>query len=334
MFKPKAKRKSSPGILRSNPSSVVTALLFSNDNCLFSAGANDGCVKQWDLRMLGSNSKFNSINCLKRLEYCGTSFKAEGFTSLALDTKNRIYASCSDSVVYSYDYKTSTGKKESDYVKCFQGSRINNYTKISVLDDDLLVCGSQNSSACVWSIQDSQLGKLNPPIYTLRHGTEEVSAVTCDPLTYNIYSCDDDITISKWKLRSNNHLKNQFNRQSTVISEYECRPETKSICLQSQKSVVSPKTPPLTSLKSWLSGSNKQNTMVKSPPKCSSISFDNIQLDSPKISPHSSPTKRKSSSDSGLNSSKKQRVANDENKNCNNLPIVRGKKNLFNISRR
>jgi hypothetical protein len=337
LFKKRERRKAA--IQRSNPVSVVTALRFTNDNRLFSAGANDGCIKQWDLRMLGSDSEFNTLRCARRLEYCGQSDKAEGFTSLALDSAQQVYASCSDNRIYSYDYRGNEGKCESEYVKCFEGSAVNNYTKISVLKDDLLISGSKNSAACVWSIRDAVLGNLNRPIYKLQHGIEEVSSVTCDPMTYDLYSCDDDITISKWVLESSQHAKD---KNDAVVANIEETQDRTSIRLTSQKVTASPKTPPLTSLNSWLMNSSKQNIsrsaplLPKSTEPSTSISCEATPSDSCILSPKSNshtPVKRRASSDACLTSSKKPRSSNDENVNRRSTGKGRGRKKLFSPNR-
>lgn len=139
------KRSSSSKEVLSDPNSMVTSVVFGNHNYLYSAGANDGCIKIWDLRSMNSTT-FNNLIYLQKLEYCGLNEKAEGFTSLALDSKHRLYASCTDHKIYSYDYKGSVGlKPEAEYVKAFKGSTITNYTRISILNDDLLLSGSSQA---------------------------------------------------------------------------------------------------------------------------------------------------------------------------------------------
>lgn len=96
-------------------------------------------------RNLNSNS-FNHLIYLQKLEYCGSNEKAEGFTSLALDSRNRLYASCTDHKIYSYDYRGMIGlKPESEYVKVFKGVSVTNYTRINILNDDLLLSGSSQA---------------------------------------------------------------------------------------------------------------------------------------------------------------------------------------------
>ena len=136
----------------SDPNSVVTSVIFGPQNYLYSTGANDGCIKIWDLRGRELDS-FDQLIYLQRLDYCGLNEKAEGFTSLALDSKHRLYASCTDNRIYSYDYKGSVGvKQESDYVKTFRGASVTNYTRICILNDDLLLSGSNQAEVCTISI--------------------------------------------------------------------------------------------------------------------------------------------------------------------------------------
>ena len=70
------------GVL-SDPNSVVTSVIFDKCNYLYSSGANDGCIKIWDLRNVNSNTS-NKLIYLQQLQYCGLNEKAEGFTCLTL----------------------------------------------------------------------------------------------------------------------------------------------------------------------------------------------------------------------------------------------------------
>lgn len=214
-------------------------MLFGGHNYLYSSGANDGCIKIWDLRSMHSDS-YNHLIYLQKLEYCGSNEKAEGFTSLAIDSRHRLYASCTDNRIYSYDYRGSVGlKPESEYVKSFKGASITNYTRINVLNDDLLISGSKDAVVCVWSLEQARNSRQNYPSVMLPHSLDdEVSVISSNSSNYEIYACDDTTNLFKWKV--NSKLNNQNYRDGEVSLECAPRPEEK-IELGPQRRVLSPK---------------------------------------------------------------------------------------------
>lgn len=236
----------------SDPNSTVTSVLFGNYNYLYSSGANDGCIKIWDLRSMNSSS-YNHLIYLQKLEYCGSNEKAEGFTSLALDGRHQLYASCTDNRIYRYDYKGSVGvRPESEYVQSFKGATVTNYTRINVLNDDLLISGSKDAVVCVWSLEQARHNRQNYPSVVLPHSLDdEVSVITSNSANYEIYSCDDTTNLFKWKV--NSKLNNQNNRPGEV--SVPCpRVEDERIELGPPRRILSPKNAiiNLTNLKSGM----------------------------------------------------------------------------------
>lgn len=223
----------------SDPNSTVTAVLFGSQNYLYSTGANDGCIKIWDLRSMHSNS-YNHLIYLQKLDYCGCSEKAEGFTSLALDSQHRLFASCTDNRIYSYDYRGAAGiRPESEYVQSFKGATVTNYTRINVLNDDLLISGSKDAVVCVWSLEAARTNRQNYPSVLLPHSLDdEVSVITSNSTNYEIYACDDTTNLFKWKV--NSKLNNRDYQEGEMSVECEQR-EDEKIELGPQRRVLSPK---------------------------------------------------------------------------------------------
>lgn len=244
----------------SDPNSVVASVLFGSHNYLYSSGANDGCIKIWDLRNLNSNS-FNQLIYLQKLDYCGQNEKAEGFTSLALDSRHQLFASCTDNKIYSYDYKGSVGiKQESEYVKSFKGASVTNYTRINILNDDLLLSGSSQAEVCIWSLNKSRKNYQNYPALRLPHGIEEVSVITSNSSNYEIYTCDDTTNMYKWKI--NSKLNNQNYKEGEVSVEWDNQIVDEKIELGKQRKVLSPKNTVL-NLSNLSSGLKRSYSMMK-----------------------------------------------------------------------
>lgn len=141
-------KKLTPPPARSSPLSSVTSVLFQpNTWTLFSSGANDGAIKMWDLRRLSqttlniSPSKCGLTNMptpVKTIKYANkASHSTHGFTSLAFDNRYRVFASCSDHNIYCFDPMTCRK------VAAFSGHSVNNFTKIRIIDDQL-ISGSTN----------------------------------------------------------------------------------------------------------------------------------------------------------------------------------------------
>lgn len=165
-----------------------------------------------------------------------------GFTSLALDSKHQLYASCTDNRIYSYNYKGSVGiKQESDYVKSFKGASVTNYTRIKILNDDLLISGSSQAEVCLWSLNEAKNNYYNYPAVTLPHGLEEVSVVTCNDANYEIYTCDDTTNLFKWKI--NSKLNNQKYKAGELSTKWENLDQNKDerIVLGKPRRILSPK---------------------------------------------------------------------------------------------
>ncbi|KAJ8309036.1 hypothetical protein KUTeg_013910 [Tegillarca granosa] len=145
----KIKKKSKLGPTRDSQQSV-TAVVFQNDTSLVSAGAVDGCVKVWDIRKNFSNITTDPLP-KQSFYYSGTSKKTHGYSSLVLDSSyTRLFASCTDDVIYMYDLTTSSQKPMS-YYKGHQNNTF--YIKSSISpDDQFLLSGSSDELAYIWEV--------------------------------------------------------------------------------------------------------------------------------------------------------------------------------------
>ncbi|RWS14027.1 denticleless protein-like protein [Dinothrombium tinctorium] len=179
---------------RSNPLNSVTCVLFvPQSNFIYSGGANDATIKLWDIRKLSVKGKCKPV---KLLPYLGTSYtSAHGFTSLALDSRNRLFGSCTDHCIYCF-YPND----ESSAIRHI-GHQVNNYTKIRVFQDKYLISGSTDGNVYIWSLLGKNHRGLIWPYCTFPHGIDEVTAVDCDYTNFSIYSCSDDLTVKQWQIQ-------------------------------------------------------------------------------------------------------------------------------------
>ncbi|KAI1285845.1 Denticleless -like protein [Halotydeus destructor] len=240
-----AKKKKEPQIVRSVASNSVTVVAFQpGTETLFSAGANDGAIKIWDMRKLkaivdrGDTLTDTTSQPLKILDYKGQSYtSAHGFTSLVFDAKSRLYGSCSDHNVYCYDTSST------EIFATYKGARINNFTKCSILKDHL-ISGSTTSNACIWPLAETSTNVVYPS-YTLPH-YDEVSAVVTDPINYSIYTTCDDQRLTKWALYP--HCRSNYRAE-----KYEC----KYLPTETPKVITPEVTPsrPLVNLENWITTS-------------------------------------------------------------------------------
>ena len=182
--------KKSPKTFRSCPTNCVTYVLFKG-HYLFSGGANDGTIKIWDIRKLKS---FRG-QAYKEVPYFGTTSysSAHGYTSFVFDSKERLFANCSDNNIYCYS------PLEDRILYRFTGHKVNNYTKIAILNDNYLVSGSTNGSACIWSLNHANKAANNVirPYYCLPH-ISEVTAIETNTNSWVIYTCCDDERVRRW----------------------------------------------------------------------------------------------------------------------------------------
>lgn len=190
-------------------------------NYLYSCCSSDNFIKIWDFRFnKTSKSSPNHLVHVGKVKYSGSSNRVEGFTNLTLDDKLNLYASCTDSKLYSYDYPTLNGSKRNS-VKCFDGASITRFSKIKVLNGlDLLVSGSSDAEAVLWSLNKPKEESINYPMLVLPHLLEEVSIVLCENSKYEIITCDDSNNVYKWMMNSKLNKNNKkFKYRKGRISE-------------------------------------------------------------------------------------------------------------------
>lgn len=131
----------------------------------------------------------------------------QGYSSLELDSKFRIYGACTDSKIYCFDPSICVESENPDscaILGIFYGHRSNNFTKIKILND-FLISGSLDGNAYLWSINqlmDSCSGGRNhfKPIYSLPH-SDEVTSIEGEGTKYDIFTCTDDQKVHKWTLQ-------------------------------------------------------------------------------------------------------------------------------------
>lgn len=167
----------------------------------------------WDLRKC-KNTK-GQVNPVQRLPYLGSSFTMmHGYTSLVFNKMcNKLYGSCTDHCIYEYDLKSF------ELSQIYNGHRVNNYTKIKVLNDNFLLSGSTTREVHIWSIQGTKKLRKNSPLCLLPHD-EEVTTVECDNNNFNIYTCTDDDKVQKWTLF--NDKKFCAEEHKSVLCEQNC----------------------------------------------------------------------------------------------------------------
>ncbi|RWS29956.1 hypothetical protein B4U80_01541 [Leptotrombidium deliense] len=230
---------------RSDPLNSVTCVLFQKyTNYLYSSGANDAAIKLWDLRKLGMKG---NVTPSRIFPYLGTTSytDAHGFTSLALDSQNRLFANCSDHNVYCY-----FSNDETSAIKFVGQHNTNNFTKIKVVSDKYLVRGSTDGNAYLWSLSSLSHHDVSSS-YTLPHGTTELTAVDCVDVDLSIYTCGEDQTLKEWRIGALNTCDYK------PISELEAQPfshddvEVVNV-VPTKRSLNSPSSSPLSLITNWV----------------------------------------------------------------------------------
>ncbi|GAB0094634.1 Protein lethal(2)denticleless [Sergentomyia squamirostris] len=178
--------------------SSITGLGFQDENTLISCGAGDGVVKVWDLRRNYTAFKREPLPKYS-LPYQGTStFK--GFTNLVIDsTRYRLYVSCMDNTIYSYNIASYDREPMQKYT----GFKNSSYYIRACLSPDgqYLLSGSSDERAYVWNVDCPR------PLVTLC-GEESFSAgqdveVSCVSWSRArdlcIVTCSDDARHRIWR---------------------------------------------------------------------------------------------------------------------------------------
>lgn len=185
--------------LSGNPLNSVTSIIFQNDNLLFSAGTADAVIKVWDIRKNYSNMKKETLP-YKKFPYKGNSTKAHGYTSLIFNENHSIlYASCTDSVIYSYNCHSYNPLPLATY---FGHKTSTFFVKMTISGDGkYLLSGSSDNKAYIWNT--SQPGK---PFTQLIGHQAEVTAVAWNPNDFTkIVTCSDDVHVYLWDIKD--HLE-------------------------------------------------------------------------------------------------------------------------------
>ncbi|TPX44173.1 hypothetical protein SeLEV6574_g04667 [Synchytrium endobioticum] len=184
----------------------VTAALFLPGSTMriASAGAADGLVKIWDMRM-GEVFTDISQNSVARSRLPEGLKRPHGLTSLTMNSNGSLlFASCSDNSVHVYNssslsqpicqLRADTFKVTSFYVK----------TAVSP-DDRFLASGSSDGGLYVWDVESylkrDHMSKYGPII--LKGHTSEVTSVSWsgggDISQQHIANASDDMTVRVWK---------------------------------------------------------------------------------------------------------------------------------------
>ncbi|CRL00096.1 CLUMA_CG013378, isoform A [Clunio marinus] len=178
--------------------SSVTGLIFQNENTLVSCGPADGVIKMWDLRRCYSTLKKEPV-AKHSLPYAGNS-TLKGFTNLIVDdSETRLFASCMDSKIYSYNI--SAYSKEPTMI--YSGLQINSFYIKSCLSPDgrYLLSGSSDEKAYIWNIENPH------PVASLVGHNFEVTCVAWSNHQNNldggnmcIVTCSDDACHKVWRV--------------------------------------------------------------------------------------------------------------------------------------
>lgn len=183
------RRKGMANIIhRSNPLSSVTCVLFKpNTFTLFSCGAGDPTIKQWDIRMVKKTdlnnptikpapdfnfNKAPSPSTRGNRTPNGRIIKdaitkpfaqftppnvsiGQGYSCLTLDSSNRLYAACCDHNIYTFDYVNNyfAGTFNSPNYR----SSSSNMTQIRTVNNQWLVAGSTSNCTPIWSLDSLKL---------------------------------------------------------------------------------------------------------------------------------------------------------------------------------
>lgn len=191
-------RQTTPKLPPNVSNSSVTGLVFQDEHTLISCGPGDGVIKVWDLRRTYSTLKKEPI-AKYNLPYAGKS-TLKGFTNLIVDdTGSKLYASCMDSNIYSYNI--STYSKDPHMV--YSGLQINSFYIKSCLspDGDYLLSGSSDEKAYIWNLKNPK------PMVALSGHNYEVTCVAWSHHQNNLdggnmclVTCSDDACHKIWRI--------------------------------------------------------------------------------------------------------------------------------------
>lgn len=189
----------------------VTSLAFHPlcPETLYTAGAADGCVKQWDLRALGGKQReaAPSARCVAKVTPCTESRaggiagarRTHGVAHIDVDASGRsLLVAATDSRIYLY----SAGNLRLRHARVLAGHTATSFyirARFSP-DGSHVVSGSADARAYVWDVNAPCVGGAVHPMLALDgHAGGEASAVDwcrSDPL--KIATCADDATARVW----------------------------------------------------------------------------------------------------------------------------------------
>jgi WD40 repeat protein len=197
---------------KTDPISCVTSIVF-DPYCprLYSAGANDATLKLWDLRKSRQTNKprrtleghilfnqpYHEINHPARGVHCGYSH--------LLFSSGRLYAACSDNIIYCYEGFTSSIKP----IK-FTNFGYSSYLRLAIMDDRYLISGGKlGGGALVWSLMNKCSSMYYPettkqPIGELRpdlNDAHDTNVIETDWDSLSLLSMRDDGLVFKWTMQ-------------------------------------------------------------------------------------------------------------------------------------
>ncbi|KAH3847964.1 hypothetical protein DPMN_090300 [Dreissena polymorpha] len=150
--------------------------------------------------------------------YAGTSKRTHGFSSLVFDCyKSRLFASCTDDVIYSYDFIRYTPTP----VAVYRGHRNTSFYVKAVLSPDsrFLLSGSSDEHAYIWQVDNPGAS----PVILKGHSSEVSDVAWCNTDTFRIVTTSDDNTMRVWRYNAvAREMKKLGKQDPAVIGTAEC----------------------------------------------------------------------------------------------------------------
>jgi len=203
--------------LISNSPQSVTAVTFLKQQMmsLATAGAADGTIKIWDLRILRSTQNQNTakrylkdpIAILSTYSGESTSERKRGISSIAVNVYgNRLIANSTDDRVCMYNLTSASlcrSQITEQPMTVFRGHTHGSFyvkSKFSP-DGDFIISGSGDHNAYIWEVD----WPSRKPIMLQGHKGEVSGVDWCTTDFTKIASCSDDATVRIWTIRKKNH---------------------------------------------------------------------------------------------------------------------------------
>lgn len=188
----KKRRSRRTSMYQADSKASVTSAIFLGSKTVISSGACDGTLKLWDLRKTYTSQKGDPIP-LHAISFPGGSSRVHGYSCLVTNTTmSRLYAVCTNDIVYEYSTTNNPTKPMAEY----HGHVVSSfYVKAAISPDDrYLLCGSSDGNAYIWRTDQSAL-----PWLLKGHGGE-VTSVTWSPNQGDkIVTCSDDNSFKIWR---------------------------------------------------------------------------------------------------------------------------------------